>query len=198
MGRSILAALLLGAALLIAPSLLLAGKATGAWAQSFGCQVGFRQKPRVWIYTDTEGAGTRLDSVAISETLSAVLESLAPPRRRPAYSFEVVRNNDAHRLLDDLDLLSCVSGKRLNVAVEALKILKFPEAPRSFTLMTFSFTLQDQGKLDDKEPVELGPFRFLLPDPRDGEALAGALTPIVAERLADCVFQDGLSCQGGS
>lgn len=197
MGRAILAALLLGAAFFIAPSLL-PGKATGASAQSFGCQVGFRQKPRVWIYTDTEGAAGRLDSVAISETLGAVLESLAPPRRRPAYSFEVVRNNDAQQLLDDLDLLSCVSGKRLNVAVEALKILKFPEAPRSFTLMTFSFTLEDQGKLEDKEPVELGPFRFLLPDPRDGEALAGALTPIVAERLADCVFQDGLSCQGGS
>lgn len=197
MGRAILAALLLGAAFFFGPPSL-PGGATGAWAQSFGCQVGFRQKPRVWIYTDTEGAAGRLDSVAISETLGAVLESLAPPRRRPAYSFEVVRNNDAQQLLDDLDLLSCVSGKRLNVAVEALKILKFPEAPRSFTLMTFSFTLEDQGKLEDKEPVELGPFRFLLPDPRDGEALAGALTPIVAERLADCVFQDGLSCQGGS
>ena len=197
MARSVLAALLLGAAFFFAPSLL-PGADPGARAQSFGCQVGFRQQPRVWIYTDTEGAAGRLDSVAISETLGAVLESLAPPRRRPAYSFEVVRNNDAHRLLEDLDLLTCVSGKRLNVAVDGLKILKFPEAPQSFTLLTFSFTLQDQGKLEDKEPVELGPFRFLLPNPRDGEALAGALTPVVAERLADCVFQDGLACQGGS
>ena len=197
MARSVLAALLLGAAFFFAPSLL-PGADPGARAQSFGCQVGFRQQPRVWIYTDTEGSAGRLDSVAISETLGAVLESLAPPRRRPAYSFEVVRNNDAHRLLEDLDLLTCVSGKRLNVAVDALKILKFPEAPQSFTLLTFSFTLQDQGKIEDKEPVELGPFRFLLPNPRDGEALAGALTPIVAERLADCVFQDGPACQGGS
>lgn len=197
MGRSVVAALLLGAAVSLTGSLVpYAGP--GARAQSFGCQIGFRQNPRVWIYTDAESAGSRLDSVHISEVLGSVLESLAPPRRRPAYSFEVVRNNDAQRLLEDLDLLSCVSGKRLNVAVDALKILKFPEAPRSFTLMTFNFTLQDQGKLEGQAPVELGPFRLLLPDPRDGEALAGALTPIVAERLADCVFEDSLTCQGGS
>ncbi len=197
MARSLLAALLVGAASFFASSLF-PGADSGASAQSFGCQIGFRQKPRVWIYTDTEGAAGRLDSAEISETLGEVLASLAPPRRRPAYSFEVVRNNAAHRLLEDLDLLTCVSGKRLNVAVDALKILKFPESPRSFTLLTFSFTLQDQGKLEDKETVELGPFRFLLPDPRDDKALAGALTPIVAERLADCVFQDGLTCRGGS
>ena len=78
MGRSILAALLLGAAFFFGPSSL-PGKVTEARAQSFGCQVGFRQKPRVWIYTDTEGAAGRLDSVAISETLGAVLESSSSP-----------------------------------------------------------------------------------------------------------------------
>jgi len=197
MGRSAMAAPLLGLFLALGLTLL-PGWTVEVRAQSFGCQIGFRQQPRIWIYTDTEGAGRRLKPVRISETVGAVLEELAPEDGRTPYSFEVVRNNDAHHLLDDLDLLSCTSGKRLDVLVQARKILKFPEDPKSFTLLSLTFTLRDPRKLEATQAVELGPFRLLLADPHDSGSLKAALSPIIAERLADCLFDDHLACQSGS
>ncbi len=195
MGRSATAALRLGLCLVLG-LVLLTGWTAEVRAQSFGCLIGFRQQPRIWIYTDTEGAGRRLETVRISETVGEVLEELAPEGGRIPYSFEVVRNNDAHRLIDELDLLSCTSGKRLDVAVETRKILKYPEDPKSFTLMSFTFTLRDPRKLEESKRVELGPFRLLLDDPG---GLKAALSPIIAERLADCLFHDRLlACQSGS
>ena len=177
---------------------LLTGWTAEVRAQSFGCLIGFRQQPRIWIYTDTEGAGRRVETVRISETVGAVLEELAPEGGRVPYSFEVVRNNDAHHLIDDLGLLSCTSGKRLDVAVQSRKILKYPEEPKSYTLMSFTFTLRDPRKLRQTQRVELGPFRLLLDDPRDAGGLKAALSPIIEERLADCLFDSDLACQGGS
>ena len=197
MGRSMLAVFLLGLCLVPAFALL-PGRTAEVRAQSFGCMIGFRQQPRVWIYTDSEGAGRRLETVRISETVGEVLEELAPEGGRIPYSFEVVRNNDAHHLLDDLDLLSCTSGKRLDVAVRTRKILKYPEEPRSFTLMSLTFTLRDPHKLEETRRVELGPFRLLLDDAGDPGGLKAALTPIIAERLADCLFDADLACQSGS
>ena len=201
MGRSVQAALLLGPALVLGLMLgftLLPGWTTEVRAQSFGCLIGFRQQPRIWIYTDTEGSGRRLEPVRISETVGEVLQELAPESGRIPYSFEIVRNNDAHHLIDELDLLSCTSGKRLDVAVQARKILKFPEDPKSFTLMSLTFTLRDPRKLEETQAVELGPFRLLLADPRDGDSLKAALSPIIEERLAGCLFDSVLACQGGS
>ncbi len=197
MGRFALAALLHGLFLLLGLTLV-PGWTAEVRAQSFGCQIGFRQQPRIWIYTDTEGAGRRLEPVRISETVGAVLEELAPEGRRRPYRFEVVRNNDAHNLLDDLDVLSCTSSKRLDVAVRARKILKFPEDPKSFTLISLTFTLREQRKLEATRTVELGPFRLLLADPDDPGSLKTALSPIIAERLADCLFDSDFACQSGS
>ncbi len=197
MGRSMTAALLLGLCLALALTLL-PGWTVEVRAQSFGCLIGFRQQPRIWIYTDAEGAGRRLAPVRISETVGEVLEELAPEGGRTPYSFEVVRNNDAHHLIDDLDLLSCTSGKRLDVAVQTRKILKFPEDPKSFTLLSLTFTLREAKKLEETRSVELGPFRLLLEDSGDPGGLRAALAPIIEERLADCLFDSDLVCQGGS
>ncbi len=191
MARSVMAALLLGVT-------LLSGWTAEVRAQSFGCLIGFRQQPRIWIYTDPEGVGRRLRPVRISETVGEVLEELAPEGRRRPYSFEVVRNNDAHKLIDDLDLLSCSTGKRLDVAVRSRKILKYPEDPKSFTLMSFTFTLRDPRKLETADKVELGPFRFLLADSGEPGRLKAALAPIIAERLAGCLFDPDPACQGGT
>ncbi|MDJ0943589.1 MAG: hypothetical protein QNJ30_09000 [Kiloniellales bacterium] len=192
MARSVMAACLLAV-------ILLPGLTVEVRAQSFGCLIGFRQQPRIWIYTDPEGAGRRLRPVRISETVGEVLEELAPEDGRRPYSFEVVRNNEAHNLIDDLDLLSCTSGKRLDVAVRSRKILKYPEDPKSFTLMSFTFTLRDPRKLKTTREVELGPFRLLLADPGDPGSLKAALAPIIAERLADCLFDaDPGACKGGA
>ena len=197
MGRFALAALLLG---LFLPHgfTLLPGWTSEVRAQTFGCQIGFRQQPRIWIYTDSEGAGRRLKPVRISETVGEVLEELAPEGGRTPYSFKIVRNNDAHNLLDDLDLLSCTSSKRLDVAVQARKILKYPEDPKSFTLMSLTFTLRNSQKLEAGQTIELGPFRLLLADPANPRSLKAALSPIIAERLADCLFDGDLACQSGS
>ena len=197
MGRFAMAVLLLGL-ILVSGLTLLPGWSAEVRAQSFGCQIGFRQQPRIWIYTDTEGAGRRLEPVRISETVGAVLEELAPQGERRPHRFEVVRNNEAHNLLDDLDLLSCTSGKRLDVLVHARKILKFPEDPKSFTLISLTFTLREQRKLEAVRTVELGPFRLLLADPQNPGSLKAALSPIIAERLADCLFDGDIACQSGS
>ena len=197
MGRSLLAAFRLGFCLTLG-FVLLSGWTAEVRAQSFGCLIGFRQQPRIWIYTDAESAGRRLETVRISETVGEVLEELAPEGGRVPYTFEVVRNNDAHHLIDDLGLLSCTSGKRLDVAVQTRKILKYPEDPKSYTLMSLTFTLRDPRKLEETQSVELGPFRLLLDSPGDAVGLKTALSPIIEERLADCLFDSILACQSGS
>ena len=65
--------------------------------------------------------------------------------------------------------------------------------------MSLTFTLRDPRKLEATREVELGPFRLLLADPGDAGSLKAALSPIIAERLADCLF-DGEqgACQSGS
>lgn len=197
MGRPGVAVLLLGAGLTLGMTLFSAWTAP-VRADSFGCQIGLRQQPRIWIYTEAEESGNRLQLVRISETIGTILEELDPEDGRRAYSVAVVRNNAARRLIEDLDLLSCLSGKLLNVDVASRKILKFPEDPKSFTLLSFTFRLEDQSEPAAGEPVEMGPFRFLLPDPEDPKLLKEALSPVVAEGLAGCIFRGELHCQGGS
>ena len=165
-----------------------------AAAQSFGCHIGLRQQPRIWVYTDTDGARQQPRHYEISESVGAVLNDLAPAYRRRAYPVEVIRNADTRRLVEGMDLFSCVSGKLLKVQVGLRRLLKNPENPKTITLMTVSFDLSDHSKLDDTREVHLGPFRLLGVDPNDAAEVKAALSPIIADRVADCVFGSTAAC----
>ena len=165
-----------------------------AVAQSFGCHIGFRQQPRIWVYTDTDGARRHLRHYEISESVGAVLKDLAPAYRRRAYPVEVIRNADTRRLVEGMDLFSCVSGKLLRVQVGVRRLLKNPEDPETITLMTVTFDLSDHSKLDETKKVLLGPFRLLGVDLNDPKEVKAALSPIIANRVADCVFGSDAAC----
>ena len=165
-----------------------------AAAQSFGCHIGLRQQPRIWVYTDTDGARRRLRHHEISESVGAVLRDLAPTYRRRAYPVEVIRNADTRRLVEGMDLFSCVSGKLLKVQVGVRRLLKNPENPETITLMTVTFDLSDHSKLDETKKVLLGPFRLLGVDLNDPKEVKAALSPIIANRVADCVFGSDAAC----
>ncbi len=165
-----------------------------AAAQSFGCHIGLRQQPRIWVYTDTDGARRQLRHYEISESIGAVLEDLAPAYRRRAYPVEVIRNAETRRLVEGMDLFSCVSGKLLRVQVGLRRLLKNPKNPKTINLMTVTFDLSDHSKLDDTRKVHLGPFRLLGVDPNNPAEVKAALSPIIADRVADCVFGSDAAC----
>lgn len=170
------------------------GASSPAEAQAFGCQVSFREQPRVWIYTDVQGGSSQMELVRVSETVGEVLGDLEPRSGQDRYSFDVIRNNTTRRLFEQLDILSCVAGKMLQVDLTSKKILKNPEDPASFTLVSFTFRLQDHSKLDDTREVEMGPFRLLLADPQNPKLLKTGLSPIIEGGVADCVFQGAAHC----